>query len=317
MSKNNAVCYVADRGYLAPTIASICSILRNGDPSFDILVYCVDTDARTISTLRRTFADGSVRFMDLPRSWASLFDRSKWRGDLSDTTIGRFFMDDQISLEYEKILYLDGDTLISHDLSPLFDIHLDDGEFAAAADSLSFCRHHSTSLGRDVRPYFKNIGLKEGAVYFNCGVMMANSRTWLSLKENALSFLTENTAICHHHDQTAVNMTYRDSIKPLSTRWNFQENFHYWGCLPGNGIALEHGKTWKERAWPLLHLSRVYDRIIEESPILIELGLEVGGTKLYKSSRRAAKMLRLATTQAAELSLTRSMFTEYESNCVA
>lgn len=120
----------------------------------------------------------------------------------------RIFIKSVLPQEIEKILYLDGDTLITGDLSELWNMDLGENICGGVLDSVT--------LDAKTR-----IGLKEYDNYFNAGVLLINLKKWKeeNIESKLLYFLNINKGNVFHHDQGLVNAVIRE-WKELPAKFN-------------------------------------------------------------------------------------------------
>lgn len=121
-----------------------------------------------------------------------------------------------------KILYLDGDMIVTGDIRPLWEIDLEGYALAATDDTESIYDENYTRLGFD-----KKYG------YFNAGVSLYNFDFWRknNISEKMLQRISEEPEKFKWMDQDAANMFLHDKRYNLSLRYNFQVKFlnnSYW-----------------------------------------------------------------------------------------
>lgn len=126
----------------------------------------------------------------------------------------------------ERVLYLDYDILVLDDLTPLWELPLENRLVAAVPDP------GSRLLGQALARYSRSLGLdfEEDSPYFNTGVMMINLKRWRELDigsvlDSRFSDLRphpslEGPAV---YDQTELNLLYRDDFLAISPEWNLVE----------------------------------------------------------------------------------------------
>lgn len=121
--------------------------------------------------------------------------------------------------KFEKILWIDSDTVVLRDLADLYDEQIDDVYFAAAND-IEMQRLISTG---DWYSYIHNyLGVKEGFIYKQAGVVLYNlvfcRKNCFSEKVN--KFLEEHEEL-RMMDQDVLNAVCYKHIKKLNLSWNF------------------------------------------------------------------------------------------------
>ena len=175
----------------------------------------------------------------------------------------RIFLDQLLSEEVEKVLYLDADTLIASSIDELFRIPLENMAIGAAIDSQNF-----------ITVTKQRIGFPQQHTYICAGVLLMNLSYW---REHNIAQQILDWAIANAHrlkcpDQDAINVVLKDKILVLPAKWGIiARNFlydafyqteeaaeayhhpciiHYAGCAPWyyelSKIAPRFQKLWYE-----------------------------------------------------------------------
>jgi len=124
---------------------------------------------------------------------------------------------DQMLPEYDRAVYVDCDTLVLGDLSPLLHTELGSSPLAAVQDPLIPVLRCGLGL-----PRYKDLGLDGARQYFNSGVLVFNLR-WCRENETlarALHFLRTKPEYVLFPDQDALNWVADDDWVRLDARWN-------------------------------------------------------------------------------------------------
>jgi lipopolysaccharide biosynthesis glycosyltransferase len=130
----------------------------------------------------------------------------------------RILMPNNISSDVQKFLYLDADIIIIGDLTPLFEIDLDDKILAATNDiaAIDWSMH-------------KKHNIPDQYLYFNSGVLLINKTNWIqkNATHKVLSYIKNNIEICDYHDQDGLNGALYDQRQNLSPIWNLQIGIYF------------------------------------------------------------------------------------------
>lgn len=121
-----------------------------------------------------------------------------------------------LSEDIDRVLFLDVDLLVLDDLSKLWQTDLDGRVIAAAPDAaISTC-----SAARGVKGW-RERGIPESAIYFNCGVLLMNLRRWRDLGVTARihEYLRTTDRVDFLH-QEAINAVAWNDWQALDRRWN-------------------------------------------------------------------------------------------------
>ena len=193
-----------DNNYVTPTIVTVTSILinRNNNTEYCIYVLGNDLSESNINKLKKILGINVIPHQDR---------FSQFAGAKSHCTTTDLFKFDLpiVFPRYDKILYLDVDMIIQHDLSELYGTDISDGYVAAVKDMHGMVggRHHN------------RLGLKD---YFNAGMMLLNLKKMR--QDNISDKLIEYKA---HKDagifmsQDALNCVFNDKVKFLSPIYNY------------------------------------------------------------------------------------------------
>lgn len=133
------------------------------------------------------------------------------------TIYARLFFEQFIPSDVDRILYIDCDTLVNGDISPLFSFDMDGKAIAMSFD----CTNDK---------YRKYLKLPEGFQYFNSGVLIINTQEWK--KHNCLKLILDEVhkGISYPFpDQDLLNICLQGRIAKYSFRYNFCSAFYLYG----------------------------------------------------------------------------------------
>jgi lipopolysaccharide biosynthesis glycosyltransferase len=215
MSDTISVVMAADENYamqLAVTLASIatapdattCSayVLHDGIPSG--VRHKVEASCRGVIDVE----------------WISLdpgaFDSVGTDARLPTSTLYRLLMPDALPPNVDRIVYLDCDLIVHHDLRPLWETALDGSPCAAVRDA------RIVSIGAPDGPPWRALGLDPHEPYFNAGVMLADLGAWRSEGIGARTLELMRAHAVPQNDQGALNAILSGRWKRLAPRWNLQ-----------------------------------------------------------------------------------------------
>jgi lipopolysaccharide biosynthesis glycosyltransferase len=119
-------------------------------------------------------------------------------------------------IDVEKIIYLDSDLLIRHDLVELYDFPLNGNPLAASCD-------HPIGHCND-RDLFIDLGFSPDEKNYNCGVMLADLKLWaeVNLSKEFYEFATKYARRLRSADQTVINGVCYSRITRLPWKFNVQ-----------------------------------------------------------------------------------------------
>lgn len=144
----------------------------------------------------------------------------------------RYFFDEFLHPNYERLIYLDYDLRLRGDLSRLFDLDLDGHAFAAVPDGcLMGLSGVPGSTNEWLDHYREGLGFERGELYCNSGVMLIDRAAWNArdLSRQVIATWEERHDICLLADQSALNLLSRGDFQPISPVWNMF-SFHWFGA---------------------------------------------------------------------------------------
>lgn len=219
--KGVTVCF-SSSDYFAPICGvALGSLLANraSDRYYDIFIMLTDMSTQN-KNLLAGMAEGmenvSLRFIDVTQvikdyqfSLASYY---------TQFTFYRLLIPSLMS-EYEKVLYLDSDMVIHHDIAELYDTDMGDSWIAATLDTTVICWQKMDDTS-PMHQYLDSLDLLQAGSYFQGGVSLYNipalsrqfTTEYLLQKASERSYLT-----C---DQDLMNICCKGHIKFVSQQWN-------------------------------------------------------------------------------------------------
>ncbi len=226
------ICYAVDEKYTDCLKVSMYSLLknRNREVSYEIIVINsnLPKDKQEIfNSLIENESDVSIRFVDVSDVKELKVEASSY---LSAATYYRLYLLSEEFASYDRILYIDCDTVTEKDVSSLFFSDLE-GQSVAAVEEISF-RQLSMSKkavfidGRipyNVDNYRRDaLLMKHPESYFNAGVMLFDlKKCRLEVNfEDATKIYREKQY--YFNDQDVLNILFDGRVKLLDYEWNYQ-----------------------------------------------------------------------------------------------
>lgn len=203
------ICYITDNNYIIPTMTSIISILKNCNSCGNIFVL---SDCLKQGAIKQFENLSNKKFKIIARNIENPTSKIETHHKyVSNCAMIKFLLPD-IFNDIDKILYIDGDTLILQDLSELFYIDTTDTYAAVVKDMdamLGPCHHHK-------KFNFDN--------YFNSGMMLLNLKKMRD--DNIQEQLIKNK--CEDKfkvfmDQDALNKTFNQNVIFISPKYNLMK----------------------------------------------------------------------------------------------
>jgi lipopolysaccharide biosynthesis glycosyltransferase len=218
------VSYALDNRYLYPTLVAMVSLVENaGSNTFYDIYVLLSPDFKNENKIvlksveKNHYEICSVIFIGMGNKY------KKEKTDKRIPTPTYYRLDLQNLLpEVDRIIYMDGDTMVFEDLSPLMSLDMKGNYYLGFLDS--------------VPDAIKSFGIKD-AIVINAGVLLIdlNALRINNITEKFNIFMEENRDNIPQHDQTIINVVCQDHISTLPIKygiWGFESKFY----------LLEHNK---------------------------------------------------------------------------
>ena len=212
------VFYACDDGYVKYLTVSLKSLIEHSSVRNNYDIHILHTDISLVNQRRlRRLANAycTITFDDVSKQLQKVSKKLSLRDYYSSTTYYRIFIPD-LYPKYDKVLYIDGDTVVMDDVAKLFQYHLGENYIGAVRENLVITQEIYGAYVERV------LGISRNA-YFNAGVVMLNCR--LFRKKNVLKQFVDmlNTyAFVVAQDQDYLNIICKDKVFWLDTKWNIQ-----------------------------------------------------------------------------------------------
>lgn len=210
------IAIAADNNYAQHAAVLIASILTNTKQKekikFHLLSDGIGSDKiKQISDTALSF--GSELFVYDLSSYAC-FDETFISGHISRAAYFRLAIANILPEKIKKIIYLDVDMLVLHDISELWNTDLHDKPMGAVPD------YGIMASARLMNQKHEKIGLPLNSLYFNSGVVVMDLEKWRKhgYVEQVIKFASGNAL--PHHDQDALNKIFMSNWEPLALKWN-------------------------------------------------------------------------------------------------
>lgn len=212
-----------DRHFVMPTGVMMQSVCVN-NPEVGIVFHIIvnddvtDGDKCDLEDVTAPYSEKSVVFYRASEFIKNIDFPALENSPLTEATYYRLWLAEMLPKEIEKVLYLDGDVIIRHDLLPLWNTDIEDYAVAAVSDfsegmiDIYNRLHYPCHLG-----------------YFNAGVLLVNLEYWRdhAVLDEFLCFMKKYPERIHWHDQDVLNFVFCEKKKKLPLKYNFQNGFMY------------------------------------------------------------------------------------------
>lgn len=223
---------ITDANYMDFTRVAINSAKKTkcSGSHYNFYVMTMDLSESDVSALK-ALEDDSVKIEVLPQKEIDLFYIRDTH--VSKTSLLKYYIANVLP-QLDKVLYLDTDILVLHDLTELFETDVHDVYLAAVKDpSWFFENGHVVELNLDDRGF-----------YFNTGVMLMNLA---KIREDGLVQKLEdftNNNFRTYMDQDALNVVVGDKVSLLPFENNAM-NFFFEHVDLGE-MAAFYGRKWQK-----------------------------------------------------------------------
>ena len=209
-----AVVYATDENYVKLTAVSICSLLAsNAGQTIIVLTSNVSNKAKTFLQNLAVRLGGRLQTIDTQNELRRVRELGA-HGYVSFSAYSRLFITTLFGNKFDRLVYLDSDTLVSGSLTPLFELPLHGKPFAIGYDCLC-------------NKYKKIIGLPSSAPYFNSGVLLIDSSEWRHRRctERILDYMANVRHDFMFGDQDYFSIVLADDATILPPEYNFLTHF--------------------------------------------------------------------------------------------
>lgn len=212
------ILFSSDDNYARHLGVAIYSLMIHNQKAKKLNFFVVDNHISedNLSKLKLVvdgFGNSTINFISFDSFARELILDMPWPISLS--AYARLFAAEMLPDEIDRVLYLDCDMVINHDLAELWNIDLQGKCIGAVQDQ--------------VRPSIKDsVGLQSKDRYFNSGLLLVDLRQWRNqnIGKQALEFIRIHEGRITHHDQGVLNGILHDAWLRLPLRYNVM-TIHY------------------------------------------------------------------------------------------
>jgi glycosyltransferase involved in cell wall biosynthesis/lipopolysaccharide biosynthesis glycosyltransferase len=196
---------ITDENYVKPTIVTITSILVNKYANTNYKIYVLGNSLSYESKKLLQKIDSSVMVVPFKNAFAEFIGT---HGHVSAAALLKFKIADLFP-QYDKILYLDTDMIIQHDLTELFKIDIRNKYAAVVKDMFGMLDVHVCN----------KLNLTD---YFNSGMMLLNIKKMRNEKtyDKLLDYKLHKD-IRRFMDQDCLNVVFNENVIFLSCKYNY------------------------------------------------------------------------------------------------
>ncbi len=260
------VFYAVDDNFIKYTMVSITSIIKNAAANRNYVFYILNTgisDEMKKEVKKLSKKNVEIVFVDIRRQVQKLNANLPLRDYYSKTTYFRFYIS-ELFPEYDKVIYIDSDTVVLGDIAELYDTDIGENYLGACNDQVMV---QTEVYGNYVE---KVCGISRNN-YFNAGIMLINANKFRENK--VLQRFVDMLGVYSFkvtQDEDYLNVICKDNVFWLNPCWNVE----VYGNLPveEKDIKILHyimvSKPWhyedcrlKEYFWVYAEKTAVCDEI--------------------------------------------------------
>lgn len=222
-------CYVMQTGIM------LTSLFENNREA-DIRVHVLHNgiDSNSITLIERIASDygQKITFCHVDETLCSAFpigrDGQNTHVGTSYATYYRLFLSELLPKDISRVIYLDGDIIVTDSLNELWSTDMHDKAIAAVPDSYNNKIEHYNRLH-----YPQPMG------YFNAGVLLINLDYWRTnnMSDAFCQYASANPNSLYCHDQDILNYVFRDCKIVLPLRYNMLNE--YWFDIRHSVVSWE------------------------------------------------------------------------------
>ena len=222
MSKILSVLYQSDNNYAELTGVSMLSLFENNKHLDEIHIYLLNDQISEMNLGRIWMVCNQYRrkltVIDTTTILNKLKELKVQPYKNTYTTYFKLFAIRSLDLPTERILQLDGDTIINRPLDELLEMDLEDVICAATYDCI-------------LNAYKTLVDIPLTDLYYNCGVLLINQENWrkFQCEDEIVNHLLHVRNRYFTVDQDIINVLFRDKIKYLHLKYNFNSGFFVYG----------------------------------------------------------------------------------------
>lgn len=212
------ILYTLNDRFVPQVAAGICSLCENNKDIDNITFYIIskeiaDENKTKLKEFGKTYNREVVikELGDIKQYFDFEFDTTGW----NSIVLARLILDKFLPEDMEKILYLDGDTIVRGSIKDLWNINLDNYVLGASIEP-TVDKKRKKNLGLEFKPYY------------NAGVLLVNLKKWreMGASKIILDYYKENNGKLFANDQDAINGSLAEYINTILPKYNFYNIFY-------------------------------------------------------------------------------------------
>ncbi len=195
--------------YSRLALVTVKSLLMNNTEAAGINIYYIgyQVSEENQQCLKDLVAEYNRKIVFIP--FPSVLDSFSGSNRNGQTVFSYCFFQDILPLDVDKVLLLEGDTIVTGSLAEFYETDLSDYYIAASDDLQS-------------KWYKRKLGMPDDSPYVNCGVVLYNLKKWRedNLTEKITRVLHSGEHMFFYDVQDVINYTVEGGIKVFPPKFN-------------------------------------------------------------------------------------------------
>lgn len=263
------ILYTLNDKFVPQVNAGICSVCENNKDIDEINFYLMsvgitDENKKKLKEFVKKYKRNIsiIELGDLKKYFSFDFDTNGW----NPIVLARLILEQILPLNVEKILYLDGDTIVRGNLLDLWNMNM-----------------NGKTIGMSIEPTIDKNRIRilnlENHPYYNAGVLLVDLNRWrkIGAGKQILDYYSKFKGNLFANDQDAINGALKEEIITISPKYNFYNIFNQYSY-----------NFLKKQLYPIEYIPKqIYDDAIKNPVIIHYLGEErpwrKGNTHKYKN----------------------------------
>lgn len=212
------ILYTLNDKFVPQVAAGICSVCENNKDIDEINFYLIskeitDENKKKLVEFGKQYNRNVIikELGNIKQYFDFEFDTTGW----NSIVLARLILDKFLPEKMEKVLYLDGDTIVRGSLKELWNTDIEDYVIGASIEP-TVDKDRKKNLGLELKPYY------------NAGVLLVNLKKWKQINAGKiiLDYYKKNNGKLFANDQDAINGSLSDNILTILPKYNFYNIFY-------------------------------------------------------------------------------------------
>ncbi len=213
------IVYTTDDNFIKQVTTSLVSLYENNKTEVNVYMLLKNVSESNKQILNQTAEayNQVISLIDL-KNIDEYFGQSINTGGWNDIVLSRLFLDKILPNEVERVIYIDGDTIVRGALLELWNVDLKDNILGAVVEPVI------SSKRKEI------LGLDSKSSYYNAGVLLIDLKQWKAKDagNRIINYYAEHGYKLFANDQDAINGELKNEIQTIDIKYNYNNTFHYY-----------------------------------------------------------------------------------------